>query len=460
MKMMKLKSIISESDLLPRVVNFLFAGLAFLLVGVSFLKPWYTLPVLSGGEYSTVDSVYTLYFKGAIILLTMAFSWVVFRRWKKLRSFGSVILRYGMCCLVLMLWFPAWVIVRDAEMAGDAAWLQQQHDTMTWLGGDVYRAHAERSVELGTGVNAQDPPSRLAVYKPPAGELGIERVNDWIWWLGYGPAFTQFVGKGWFFAVAGYGLGCVCLCGFYWRRSVMEARKLLRTLLVMTAILLSLTVGSSVLVVVSARNALSDTEKAMSEGDYRAARQSLQKAVRWMPSLACDSGVIRQLGYFDKLLGKADSAHSLLYQIYWYEQEGYYARARSLVDELSQRRAANDSELDHFSKRALSRHQLRIAINYINSGRYTLAMKHLGELLEVEENCMQACFHRQLLALQVNDVVANREMNERLNVIYQGVKSKNKRSVIAASAWMLSQGELRAGNTTDAWKARKKSKGQ
>ena len=455
--MIKLKSIVLSPDWLPKLVNFSFSGIAFLLVAVSLSMPWYALPYVNEGadELATRDSVYSIYFKIAIVVVTLLFACAYVVRRQKVEYRGAMLLRCGVCCLILLLWFPAWVMLRDVEVSGDGAWLQQQHDTITWLGGDVYRAHAERSVELGTGVNAQDPPERLAVYRPPSGSLGLQRINDWLWWLGYGPAFTQFVGKGWFFAVGGYALGCICLCGFYWRRSVSIARYIFRQLVICILFLGSVVGGVSAVAVASAKSAIANAIDATAAGDYEKARHDLRVAIAWMPSLECDSGVIRQLGYFDAQL-EEDSDYAALYKVFWFEQEGYYDRARKLVVEI----AARKSEMKRVCARELSRHQLRIAINYINSGRYTQAGEYLDRLLDDEKNCLQACFHRQLIALQTDDVVMNRRMHKKLDILYRGIKSKNRRGVQAASWWMLAQGELDAGNVRRAWEARKKSKGQ
>ncbi|MBK1832028.1 hypothetical protein JIN77_14930 [Verrucomicrobiaceae bacterium R5-34] len=453
-----MKSIIADPDWLPKLVNFLFAGLALLLVAASLFAPWYALP--RAGDLNeklvTQDANFTPYFKAVLIFVTFAFAvaGVVLRH--RIPSYGTLILRYSVCCLVVVLWFPTWMTIRDAEIAGDGAWLQQQHDTMTWLGGDVYRAHAERSVDLGTGVNAQDPPARLAVYRPPSGSLGLQRVNDWLWWLGYGPTFAQFVGKGWFLAMGGYTLGAICLCGYYWRKSIASARLLYRKLVGFSFVLLAMVLSPTAAVVVMTKSNLSQSEAATACGDYREARAHLRSAIRWMPSLGCDSGVIRQLGYFDERLGDTDSDHATLYRIFWFEQQGYYERARKLVDEMAERK----SEMSRECVRELSRHQLRIGINLINSGRYRHASRYLDQLIHHEGNCIQACFHRQLVALQSGDLAVNRAMNEELRYLYQGVKRKDKRGVIAASWWMLSQGELKAGNTEGAWEARKESKGQ
>ena len=459
--MIKLKSIALDPDWFPKVINFIFAGIALLLVGVSLIRPWYAIPGLSfyqSGEvkFTTTDSSYTLFFKGALVAVTSLFLLALFVFSKRIDSYGSLLIRYTITCFIIVLWFPTWLTIRDADTIGDGAWLQQQHDTMTWLGGDTYRAHAERSIDLGTGVNAQDPPERLAVYRPPTGSLGISRLNDWIWWLGYGPAFTQFVGKGWLYAISGYGLGSVCLFGFYWRRHITRARKLLKKLIIFLSIALSITIGISVSLVIVCKHQLSEAEKATAHGDYSQAHQSLTSAIKTMPSLINDSGIIRQLGYYDSQLDNGDSDYAQLYQVSWLEDEGYYGRARKVVNNLSRRQG----ELNRPSARELSRHHLRIAINFINSGRYLVAREHLDHLLEQEPNSPQAYFHRQLIATQTGELETNREMNKLLREVYEGYKSKNKRSVISASWWMLSQGELNSGNLHEAREARMKSQGQ
>lgn len=459
--MIRLKSIVLDPDWLPKMVNFIFAGIALLLVGVSLIRPWYAIPGLSflqNGEvdFITTDSSYTLFFKVALIIVTLCFLLGVFIFRKHVNSYGGLLIRYTITCFIITLWFPTWLALRDADTIGDGAWLQQQHDTMTWLGGDTYRAHAERSIDLGTGVNAQDPPERLAVYRPPTGSLGISRLNDWIWWLGYGPAFTQFVGKGWFYAICGYGLGTVCLFGFYWRRHIPRARKLLKKLITFLSITSSITVGISVSLVVICKYQLSKAEKATAHGNYSQARQSLTNAIRIMPSLINDSGIIRQLGYYDAQLGNDESDFAQLYQISWLEDEGYYGRARKVVNNLS----IKQNDMNRAAARELSRHHLRIAINFINSGRYLVAREHLDHLLEQEPNSPQAYFHRQLIATQTGELETNRRIHELLQEVYKGYKSKNKRSVISASWWMLSQGELNAGNLHKAREARMKSQGQ
>jgi hypothetical protein len=64
-----------------------------------------------------------------------------------------------------------------------------------------------------------------------------------------------------------------------------------------------------------------------------------------------------------------------------------------------------------------------------------------------------------LISLQEDKVMENRECQDRIEKIYKTFLRREKKGVIAASWWMLSQGELTAGNEMKALEARRKSKG-
>lgn len=455
---MKFQSIKNDPDWLPKLLNGAVLVATLGLVTLSFLGSWFELPSYdrASEEISVVDSQFTRYFKLGLLLMffVVTVRAVVVKKaagdWKRPVSKGTIL------GFVLVLWYPAVLAHRDAELIGDAAWLQQQHDTMTWLGGDVYRAHSERSVELGTGVNAQDPPDRLAVYRPPAGSLGVTQINDWLWWFGYGPSFTQFVGSAWFYAVIGYALLGFCLCGYTWRKSVVEARALFKESIVFLIQVWVVMLLSVVGVVQLAHHCLLDAKTALAESDYTGARAKIERAIIYLPSLNCDTGIIRQIGYCDLKSGDKMSVPSQLYQVHLLEGLGYYGRARDLVDSL----AAQSVNLPRYQAREVSRQQLRVAINNINAGRYSRAISYLDSVLSAETNSIQACFHRQLVALQTGDLLKNQSMNTMLMQLYGGLRSKNKRGVKAASDWMLAQGELKEGHVVKAWQARKRSMGK
>lgn len=450
--MIQLRSIVSDTDFLPKLVSGCTLVVAVLLVVLGMMRPWFAVPLVVDGEVMTRESGLTVYFK---VLLFIVFLILLIGSKGRRDRMGKRLAYTALVGLFVSLWFPSWLTMRDEELMGDAAWLQQQHDNMTWLGGDVYRAHSERSSGWGSGVNAQDPPSRLAVYKPPVGSLSAERMNDWIWWLGYGPAFTQFVGKGWFYTVFGCFFGLVCIIGYYWRKSIHEARQLLRKLFSRGLVVGLMMLVVSVMIVTMTSRLLNLTKSSLSDGDYVEASESLRSALVWMPTLECDSGVLRQMGYLDVRNGEGGSDYAALYEINSLEEEGYYAQSRDVLE----KQIALIDEKESACARELLRHQIRVAANEINSGRYEQAGRRLDQIIEDAPFVIQARFHRQLVALHTGELVRGREMNRSLLEIYDRFKSKNKRGVIAASWMMLAQSELDAGNAKEAGEARQRSKG-
>lgn len=456
--MIRLPSIKSDPDCLPKLINIVVLAVALVLIWLAFFGPWFSLPHYdrSSGVLYTEDSKITLWFKIVALLVgffTLARAYLVRTtsgRWT------STVMKGAVTSLIWVLFFPTVLVQRDGGLIGDAAWLQQQHDTMTWLGGDVYRAHSERSTELGTGVNAQDPPDRLAVYRPPVDSLGVTQINDWLWWLGYGPSFTQFVGSAWFYAVMGYFLVLLCVCGYSWRVSVLEARNLYKQGVLYSAKVCVVLFGSAVLMVHLSHHRLVGAKAAMADGQYSLAQSKLDSACDFLPSLRCDTSVIRQLGYIELKLGNADSANAQLYMAHQLESQGHYGQARAVVESLS----FQALHIPRYQSREVSRQQLRMAINCINSGRYSRAIEYLDRVLTLENNCFQACFHRQLVALQIDDLAMNRNMHKVLLELSDGFRRKNIRGVKAASAWMLAQGELGAGHVPEALDARKRSMGK
>jgi len=442
----------TTGDLLPQLANGFAALVAIALLALSFLKPWFALPVMVDDGFGTRDSGITVSFKIFISLVGIILLILAAGKWHRLKRH---FIYFSLVGLLLMLTFPGWLTMRDTEIMGDAAWLQQQHDNLTWLGGDVYRAHSERSLNSGTGINAQDPPSRLAIYKPPVGSISPTRLNDWISWLGYGPAFTQFVGKGWFYGIGGFFLSIVCIIGHHWRRNVAEARHLLRKLSSRAGLALICLTCLNVLIITGTNHFLAQSKTAIAEGSYRNAERHLDQAIWLMPTLLCDSGILRQKGYLQLKNNIPESIFTSLYQIQHLEEEGYYTQARTLLDQEWNRL----EELPNSAVRELLRHEVRVAVNEINSGRHQQAGKRLDRIIQTAPHALQARFHRQLIALHTGELEKNREMITSLTELYRLFKSKNKRGVLAAGWFMLAQGELSAGNTRAASEARQKSKG-
>lgn len=433
----------------------------FLLLVMALRAPWFTLPtgVASDGGVVTRDVFATGVFRVGLIiaillLLVTLLGPALQRRWSEClgRSF-----LWALVVFPLLWWYPQWLIVHDAEASGDAAWMQQQHDNLTWLGGDVFRAHSERYNEIQLQVNMQDPPLLLAAFRAPMDRLttlGIEEIPEVIWWFGLNPAFSQFAGRGWF--AAWLGVGAIALGAFGCLKSLPGGGR--RTLLKRgfgVILVTGLLVGSAGLFpVLQASAALRAAKESALKGDAEGCVFEIEKAKRWMPALSFDSTLILQQGRMETLLDKETPAGQL-YKVWKLETEAYGSRAKELLYDLEQQRG----QLSRAYQRELSRSWMRVTIDDFNSGRLSEAKKQFAFLCAMEPTAIQARLHLQLTALQSGDLKVNRRCRAEIEALYEPFLRKDKRGVLATSALMLAQGELYAGNALLAAEARRESKG-
>ena len=449
---------------------------SLLLIALSFRESWFTLPQgwQVDGAASVVDSPVTGYFKAGFLVAISV--WILgcvlviwkerptfLKGWKKEQVRKTSHTLFAWSCLwsattfPLLWWYPQWVIVQDAQTSGDAAWLQQQHDNLTWLGGDVFRAHSERYNEIQLATNMQDPPTFLAAFRTPIDSLttlGIEELPEAIWWFGLNPSFSQFVGRGWFFAWLGTSAFGMSAFGLLKNVPNKGRRKLLKKAGIALGLSSCVLITSALTPVLNASRNLRTAKEATLEGDYQKSLNSLDKAQDWMPALRFDTSIILQKGRLETLLHH-DTTCAHLYQIWRLEKQGHGGRAKELLQNLDQERA----DLPREWQRELSRAWMRVTIDDFNAGRLSEAHLQFGRLCEIEPTAIQARFHHQLTSLQVGDIAYNRRRQLEIKTLYGPYLRKNKRGVISTSFLILSQGEWNAGNMTAAAEARRQSKG-
>lgn len=195
---------------LPKLAALGFIALGVLMLLAALAAKWMAVPT-GGGEVRDVAA--TPWWKAALLagLVTAGLLALCSRVRGALRMLALLV--------PLVLAFPQAVIVGDEDTSGDLAWLQQQHDSITWLGGDVFLAHGMRYQGSAPSVDLEDPPMRLAAFRPPMvppWSLGIAELPDLVWWFGYNPAFCQFAAKGWVLSWLGL---LMVICGLLgWRR--------------------------------------------------------------------------------------------------------------------------------------------------------------------------------------------------------------------------------------------------
>ncbi|NNC88466.1 MAG: hypothetical protein HKN82_08415 [Akkermansiaceae bacterium] len=447
---------------MARIASILSVAAGIMLLGAALMFPWFVLPVAvdNDGSLVTLDAPVTGLAKAGLagaLLSLLTIAWLAFCRGGWAGACGAV-LPPAAVLGVLLLWYPQWVVVGDAGISGEAAWLQQQHDSLTWLGGDVYRAHGERISAGGMALNAQDPPLRLGAFRPPMvspGSLGLAELPDLVWWLGYNPAFAQFAGRGWFAALGGTAALALGVFGLLRGGAERLRSRLLKRTAATTAVSVVLVGIAALWPVFRAATALREARDHVLGGEFAAGERAMDRAVAALPPLAFDTGVIWQHGFLDAMRGEGSTPEAMLYSAWRLEREGYGNRSALMLERLLRDRAGLPRPLS----RELSRSLLRIAIDDLNAGRTGVAMRRLELLCNLEPSCIQGRLHLQLAALQAGRVETNRRCQREIAVLYGAFQRKEKRGVLAASWWMLAQGEMENGSVARAAEARRESKG-
>ncbi|MFD2256054.1 hypothetical protein ACFSSA_05140 [Luteolibacter algae] len=434
-------------------------GLLFFLAGLCM--PWFALPTGFEVDGSLIvrDAPSTLWWKaGCVFIIAGTLGWLLLR--KKTAGQHATLSAVFAAVLPFLLWFPQSVIVMDETTSGDAGWLQQQFDNLTWLGGDIYRGHSERPVPGGMGLWAQDPPDRLAVFRPPMSgslSLGIAEIPDMVWWFGYNPAFSQFAGKGWFLCVFGVLFMLTGSFGWGQRGAAKGERKyLLRGTAIALCGSAAIFVLLTMIPLILGGRALREARKDAMSWQPREALEKLELAGKRLPALCIDSGVILQRGALLRQLGQTDVPAAKLHEAWLLFDKGYGARSSALLEDLLKRR----QQLTVSERREVLRGLLRNCIDDVNSSRLTEAKRKFGLLLDEEPTCMQAWFHYQLACLQSGDLAGNRFAASRIKPLTGSFLRKERRGILAASQGFLAQGEAAAGNDQEAIAARKLSQGR
>lgn len=442
---------------LPKLaaLGMMFTGGGLLLIGL--LSPWMVIPVaVLDGELVVRDARATFWWKIAFLagLTLSAGSRLLIRNRERGQRWS---LRILVMLLPLLLAFPQGVIVHDEETSGHLAWLQQQHDSMTWLGGDVFLAQGLRYQQTMPVVDLANPPLRLAAFRPPSvapWSLGIAELPDLVWWFGYNPAFNQFVARGWVGSILGVSILLVGWLG--WRRKDAEIGSRSGDFKVAAG---AFVVGSGIFTILAiapilgASHYLREARREALDDRPREARADLERACGFMSALRFDTGVIQQLGRLDLACGELDSARAGLSRARSLRDDSYSQRSALEVEGLLSRKITSPSV-----RREVSRMLVSIAVEDANSGRIEDARRRLEMVCQREPAAIQARFHLQLLSLHGNQIGVNRRCRAEIESLYKSFQRKEKKGVLSASWLMLAQGELQLGRVAEAAAAREKAR--
>ena len=377
----------------------------FAAVSLGIFQPWFSVPIAPPEGASTFSDIVssvpgcTVFFKAALAVgvISLAASWLWKRQWTALGS--------SIACLMILLplAYPYFVIVRSPHVSADAAWLQMQHDNLTWLGGDIYLNAEFGSKGWRSKSYIVDAPRQLSVVSLPSWspwEMGLHRTEDLVLWLGFSNAFCQFVGTGWSLAVIGSFL---LFLASLRNESELDYRRAGAAIALFTLVaIVAAVVGWSR--PFSASKEINLAAECSSQKNYEQAREHLDRAVSILPVLGQDTFYTSQRGVLDKRLG-IDSEYARLQIARSHESDGRFDQAISILNSLAD---SNDPAI----RREANRGVLRFAIQDFNSARFELSAHRFNSVLKRNPCDVKLIYLLQLQAVRESRVERASEMRD------------------------------------------------
>ena len=365
------------------------------LVAASLLRNWFDIPQANSPAHSFEQIVRQvpacqIWFQVIVALGGLLLLWtaVFFKQRLATTLMASAL-------LFVPLTFPYFVMLQSPEFAADASWLQMQHDNLTWLGGDIYSEAAEGTRSWKANVYWVDPPRQIFVAPIPdwsLSEIGLDKAEDVLVWLGYSNTFCQFARTGWFCAVTGcflLTLATVLTSAEANFQGASYGAALLGSLMfIFSAIALSGPFGAYQYLQAAARES--------SERNYEAALQELDHCVRSFPVLSQDSHYLSQRGLLESKTGRR-SDYAQLHQALRLESSGRYDQSFEIWEVLCQ------SDIFALRREAL-RAVLRFAVQDYNCNRIELARQRLQFVLSHQPGNVKVIHYLQIVSLREENV--------------------------------------------------------
>lgn len=373
----------------------LYIGLSVLGFGglaLSVRENWFEVPVAPRcGANSALDmitmtpecmpSFQALMAAGMVCL---AASWMWRCEWT---IFSTVIA--SLLCLVPMT-FPYFVMLRSPMVAAEAAWLQSQHDNLVWLGGDIYNnaEFAHRGWKSKTYLI--DLPQQLSVVPLPSWspwEIGLDRCDDLLLWLGYSNAFCNFMGSGWAMAMIGSVL--LLLSSLQSKGEFQFPHAGIAISIFTGGLLAASLIGWSL--PFRASKHIHRSSQLCSQRDHAASLQELQRAVELLPVLGQDTYYVAQRGVLERALGW-ETDYTLLSEAIDLESDARYDQAFARIIQLVE---SDDPAIRRESLRAV----MRFAIQDYNCARFELSASRFQLVLR-----QQPCNLKLIYLLQLQGI--------------------------------------------------------
>jgi hypothetical protein len=414
--------------------------IAFVLLSLSLLLPWFRAPVSVceslSGDYKAVFSApaSTIVFKIFILAVLFSACWIGYRRRLSSSINWATPITVSGCILlaVLGIAYPALTMQRCAAISAHAGWLQAQNYSLILPFGDAYRAqeYAHESGQSLVNVAEVLPLAFEALPTPVVSsfsDMHLSRLDEVLMWLGFSPSFCQFVGRGWFSGLFGSFILAVSFMrtgreedGF---RGKFNLSPNIPLILVCGAFMLS---AACLIPVVMAGRELTAARTAAAEGRLSESLHHLELMEAWVPVFAYNTDVIYQRGWLEHKSGFNSEAAQLCSAIRE-EGEGFDSRAAQSYSDLLERVADGPIRNEAY------RGALRLAIKDFNAGLIDRAANRLGRLQAIDPTCLKANYALQLTYLRTFRKEELEREVARFEALYGCFQSLEKNGLIAAA---------------------------
>jgi hypothetical protein len=423
---------------MPGLVLRISRFIAFTLLGLSLLLPWFRVPVglheNSSGTYAVIfqQPASTIPFKAFVVIVLLIACCVGFwRRRSRPFTWGIPLMSSGCLFLIVLgIVYPALTIQRCAEISAHAAWLQQENFSLINTSGDTFTAQeysyqpgqAEVQIKevLPRAFQAIPTPSVLSVS-----DLHLGKLQHASLWLGMSPAFCQFVCRGWFCGLFG---SFFLALSFAPLQSVGEMRSgySRRAYNIIGPFFVGAFAACVVCLfpIMMAGRQLQRAQVAVDEGKFDDSLGHLDLAQAWVPVLAYHTDVLFQRGYLERKLG-IKSPTTVLFSAIREEIEGFRTRASARYMELLA------SEIPKEVRSEAYRSALRLAIKDFNTGLVDRAADRLAQLAVIDPSSVKTCY-----ALQLADLRNSRKRQlesdvAKFEALYRCFQSREKNPLLA-----------------------------
>ena len=417
---------------LPQLLSRLIGVIGALAIVAAVFSPWFTVPGMSGEPVWC--SVFRLLTAGVVVAAIV--------RFPQLRRAPHRAAHCATAFLCTLLLFPYFVTIWSPVYAGEASWLNAQHESLTGSSGDLYLSQETRADSWRQRVDVVNRPIPSEVIDlPDWTRLDLGRLIDLTDWFGASPWFAIFVRKGWVLALCGTAACLLALlreCGAGSRLAAVVMR---RGLLGFAGIV-TLALIPPALAVFQLRAA----QAAAQRGEYAAAAQRLALAARCLPALREGGAFVAQQGLLDDALRIA-SPEAALHRARLLEARGFDEQAQS--QHLAHLRAPGSGAVRRESLKSL----LSFAADALNSAEVSTASALYAALLADDPQNLRANYALQLIAVRNADLARLPALQTQMETVYRGFNTSTKKAVLALGHENHALAEALDGNPDATWRA-------